>query len=100
MDEEPTEPAATEGDATTLENSLAMSMVEESTSVPPIIALEGPDVDPEPGSFAVLSQYLINKMDTLERQFQKWYTSLMLGLGKTTEECKLQHRGHPSDGSH
>ena len=64
---------------------LATSMVEESTSVPPIIALEGPDVDPETGSFAVLSQYLINKMDTLERQFQKWYASLMLGLGKQLE---------------
>ena len=48
---------------------------------PPIISLEGPDVEPETGSFAVLSQYLINKMDKLERQFQKWYASLILGLG-------------------
>ena len=38
------------------------------------------------GSFAVLSQYLITKMDNLERQFQKWYTTLILGLGKHLDQ--------------
>ena len=52
--------------------------VQETATAPP---MEGPDVEPQQGSFAVLSQYLINKMDKLERQFQKWYASLMLGLG-------------------
>ena len=56
--------------------------IQQDTMVPSIISLEGPDVEPCAGSFAVLSQYLINKMDTLERQFQKWYTSLILGLGR------------------
>ena len=64
---------------------IATSTVEEFTGVPPINTLEGPDVDPGTGSFAVLSQYLITKMDTLERQFQKWHASLMLGLGKHLE---------------
>ena len=85
VDEDSIEPGSKGGDVTTLENRIATSTVEESTSVPPIIALEGPDVDPETGSFAVQSQFLINKMDTLERQFQKWYASLMLGLGKQLE---------------
>ena len=56
------------------------------TMVPSIISLEGPEVEPSTGSFAVLSQYLINKMDTLERQFQKWYTSLILGLGRHLDQ--------------
>ena len=60
--------------------------VRDTTTAPPIISLEGPDVEPETGSFAVLSQYLINKMDKLERQFQKWYASLMLGLGTHLEQ--------------
>ena len=59
---------------------------QEDTTVPPIISLEGPDVEPKTGSFAVLSQYLITKMDTLERQFQKWYTSLILGLGRHLDQ--------------
>ena len=59
---------------------------QEDTMVPPIISLEGPDVEPKTGSFAVLSQYLITKMDILERQFQKWYTSLILGLGRHLEQ--------------
>ena len=58
----------------------------EDTTVPPVISLEGPDVDPKTGSFAVLSQYLITKMDILERQFQKWYTSLILGLGRHLDQ--------------
>ena len=62
-------------------NSVVTGTTQETMTAPPIISLEGPDVEPETGSFAVLSQYLINKMDRLERQFQKWYTSLMLGLG-------------------
>ena len=81
--EESIETRSEQKDVQTLENSISMTTVEESETIPPIISLEGPDVDPETGSFAVLSQYLINKTDTLERQFQKWYTSLMLGLGKT-----------------
>ena len=60
---------------------MAMRAVQETK--PPIISLEGPNVEPETGSFAVLSQYLIDKMDKLERQFQRWYASLMLGLGYT-----------------
>ena len=83
--EESIEPRSTGGDAVIPENVIATSTIEESTKVPPIIALEGPDVDPGTGSLAVLSQYLINKMDTLERQFQKLYASLMLGLGKHLE---------------
>ena len=43
--------------------------VPETEIAPQIISLEGQDVEPEKGSFAVLSQYLINKMDKLERQF-------------------------------
>ena len=58
----------------------------ETVGAPPIISLEGPDVEPQKGSFAVLSQYLINSMDKLERQFQKWYASLMLGLGTHLEQ--------------
>ena len=54
--------------------------------MPPIISLEGPDVEPETGSFAVLSQYLTTKMDILERQFQKWYTTLILGLGRHLDQ--------------
>ena len=60
--------------------------IQEDIAVPPIISLEGPDVEPKTGSFAVLSQYLIDKMDTLERQFQKWYTSLILGLGRHLDQ--------------
>ena len=60
--------------------------IQEDTTVPPIISLEGPDVEPKTGSFAVLSQYLITKMDILERQFQKWYTSLILGLGRHLDQ--------------
>ena len=71
-----------EKDSQVLEKSISTTTIEETTNVPPIISLEGPDVDPKSGPFAVLSQYLITKMDTLERQFQKWYASLMLGLGK------------------
>ena len=59
---------------------------QEFLEVPPIISLEGPDAELESGTFAVLSQYLINKMDLLERQFQRWYASLMLGLGKHLEQ--------------
>ena len=65
---------------------VATTTAQEDTTVPPIISLEGPDVEPETGSFAVLSQYLIDKMDTLERQFQKWYTSLILGLGRHLDQ--------------
>ena len=64
------------------ETLMVTGAIQQDTMVPPIISLEGPDVEPSTGSFAVLSQYLINKMDTLERQFQKWYTSLILGLGR------------------
>ena len=60
--------------------------IQQDTMVPSVISLEGPDVEPSTGSFAVLSQYLINKMDTLERQFQKWYTSLILGLGRHLDQ--------------
>ena len=63
------------------ETPVVAGTVQETPTAPPIISLEGPHVEPETGSFAVLSQYLINKMDKLERQFQKWYASLMLGLG-------------------
>ena len=65
---------------------VATTTAQEDTTVPPIISLEGPDVEPETGSFAVLSQYLIDKMDTLERQFQKLYTSLILGLGRHLDQ--------------
>ena len=65
---------------------IVMEVEQEIPEVPPIISLEGPDVEPESGTFAVLSQYLINKMDHLERQFQRWYASLMLGLGKHLEQ--------------
>ena len=68
------------------ENLVVTGTVQDTTTAPPIISLEGPDVEPETGSFAVLSQYLINKMDRLERQFQKWYASLMLGLGTHLEQ--------------
>ena len=80
--EESIETKSEEKDAQVSGRTISATTVEESITVPPIIALEGPDVDPGTGSFAVLSQYLINKMDALERQFQKWYASLMLGLGK------------------
>ena len=60
--------------------------IQADTMVPPVVSLEGPDVEPSTGSFAVLSQYLTTKMDTLERQFQKWYTSLMLGLGRHLDQ--------------
>ena len=63
------------------EDPVVTETIQDIPTAPPIISLEGPDVEPETGSFAVLSQYLINKMDKLERQFQKWYASLMLGLG-------------------
>ena len=65
---------------------IVMEVEQEIPEVPPIISLEGSDVEPESGTFAVLSQYLINKMDHLERQFQRWYASLMLGLGKHLEQ--------------
>ena len=65
---------------------VATTNAQEDTTVPPIISLEGPDVEPGTGSFAVLSQYLKDKMDTLERQFQKWYTSLILGLGRHLDQ--------------
>ena len=68
------------------ETLTVVTTIQEDTMVPPIISLEGPDVEPETGSFAVLSQYLITKMDILERQFQKWYTSLILGLGKHLDQ--------------
>ena len=68
-------------DMPVVETVQEISDVQETEIAPQIISLEGPDVEPEKGSFAVLSQYLINKMDRLERQFQKWYASLMLGLG-------------------
>ena len=65
---------------------VATTTAHEDMKVPAIISLEGPDVEPQSGSFAVLSQYLIDKMDTLERQFQKWYTSLILGLGRHLDQ--------------
>ena len=65
---------------------VATTTAQEDMKMPPIISLEGPDVEPQAGSFAVLSQYLIDKMDTLERQFQKWYTSLILGLGRHLDQ--------------
>ena len=68
------------------QDPIVMEAEQEIPLVPPIISLEGPEVEPETGSFAVLSQYLINKMDQLERQFQRWYASLMLGLGKHLEQ--------------
>ena len=68
------------------ETLVVTGTIQEDTTVPPIISLEGPDVEPETGSFAVLSQYLITKMDILERQFQKWYTSLILGLGRHLDQ--------------
>ena len=68
------------------ETLMVTGAIQQDTMVPPIISLEGPDVEPSTGSFAVLSQYLINKMDTLERQFQKWYTSLILGLGRHLDQ--------------
>ena len=64
------------------ETLMVTGTIQQDTMVPSVISLEGPDVEPSTGSFAVLSQYLINKMDALERQFQKWYTSLFLGLGR------------------
>ena len=68
------------------ETLVVTGTIQEDIAVPPIISLEGPDVEPETGSFAVLSQYLITKMDNLERQFQKWYTTLILGLGKHLDQ--------------
>ena len=68
------------------ETLVVTGAIQEETLVPSIISLEGPDVEPTTGSFAVLSQYLINKMDTLERQFQRWYTSLILGLGRHLDQ--------------
>ena len=68
------------------ETLMVTGTIQQDTTVPPIISLEGPDVEPSTGSFAVLSQCLINKMDTLERQFQKWYTSLILGLGRHLDQ--------------
>ena len=68
------------------ETLVVTGTIQEDITVPPIISLEGPDVEPETGSFAVLSQYLITKMDNLERQFQKWYTTLILGLGKHLDQ--------------
>ena len=68
------------------ETLVVTGTIQEDTTVPPIISLEGPDVEPETGSFAVLSQYLITKMDILERQFQKWYTTLILGLGRHLDQ--------------
>ena len=65
---------------------VATTTAQEDIKMPPIISLEGPDVEPQSGSFAVLSHYLIDKMDTLERQFQKWYTSLILGLGRHLDQ--------------
>ena len=65
---------------------VATTTAQEDMKLPPIISLEGPDVEPQSGSFAVLSQYLIDRMDTLERQFQKWYTSLILGLGRHLDQ--------------
>ena len=67
------------------QNPIVME-AEQVSPVPPIISLEGPEVESETGSFAVLSQYLITKMDQLERQFQRWYASLMMGLGKHLEQ--------------
>ena len=70
-----------EDDLLPSETPVITGTIQETPNTPPIISLEGPHVEPETGPFAVLSQYLINKMDKLERQFQKWYASLMLGLG-------------------
>ena len=47
------------------QDPIVMEAEQEIPLVPPIISLEGPEVEPETGSFAVLSQYLINKMDKL-----------------------------------
>ena len=84
--------------------------IQETETVPPIISLEGPSVEPQTRSFAVLSQYLIDKMDKLERQFQRWYASLMLGLGTHLEQVNssieaiyqmgLTKRGAKKDGYH
>ena len=68
------------------ETLIVTGTIQEDIAVPPIISLEGPDVEPETGSFAVLSQYLITKMDNLERQFQRWYTTLILGLGRHLDQ--------------
>ena len=68
------------------ETLVVTGTIQEDIAVPPIISLEGPDVEPGTGSFAVLSQYLITKMDNLERQFQRWYTTLILGLGKHLDQ--------------
>ena len=46
---------------------VATTTTQEDMKMPPIISLEGPDVEPQSGSFAVLSQYLIDRMDTLEK---------------------------------
>ena len=49
---------------------------------PPLIALDGTEIETGSGGFAVLSHQLMKEIDVHERQFQKWYASLMLGLGK------------------
>ena len=68
------------------ETLMVTGTIQQDTTIPSIISLEGPDVEPSTGSFAVLSQYLINRMDTLERQFQRWYASLILGLGRHLDQ--------------
>ena len=68
------------------ETLVVTGTIQEDIVTPPIISLEGPDVEPETGTFAVLSQYLMTKMDILERQFQKWYTTLILGLGRHLDQ--------------
>ena len=43
------------------ETLMVTGAIQQDTMVPSIISLEGPDVEPSAGSFAVLSQYLINQ---------------------------------------
>ena len=65
------------------ETLMVTGTIQQDTMVPSVISLEGPDVEPSTGSFAVLSQYLINKMDTLERQFQNGIPLCFLGWEDT-----------------
>ena len=100
----------TKGEFFSSEDLVIAGNIQETETVPPIISLEGPSVEPQTGSFAVLSQYLIDKMDKLERQFQRWYASLMLGLGTHLEQVNssieaiyqmgLTKRGAKKDGYH
>ena len=77
--------AKTEEEIPSSDDLVATGTIQETT-VPPIISLEGPNVEPETQSFPVFSQYLIDKMDKPERQFQRWYASLMFRLGTHLEQ--------------